>query len=54
MFGDRQDAVEALEFVARGQVKAPIEIYCLEDLNDIFDKMEKGQITGRAVIDLWK
>jgi propanol-preferring alcohol dehydrogenase len=43
-----------LEFVARGQVKVPLEMYTLEDLPKIFEKLENGQITGRAVIDLWK
>lgn len=54
LVGNRQDAVEALEFVTRGQVKVPIEFYTLNELPKIFEKMEHGQISGRAVIDLWK
>jgi propanol-preferring alcohol dehydrogenase len=54
LVGSRQDAIEALEFVARGQVKVPIELYTLKGLPEIFEKMEHGLIAGRAVIDLWK
>ncbi|KAI6176008.1 Alcohol dehydrogenase ADH3 [Aphelenchoides bicaudatus] len=54
LVGNRQDAIDALDFMKRGLVKVPIELHTLKDLPEIFEKMERGEITGRAVIDLWK
>jgi len=50
--GTRKDLEECLEFAARGKVKAIIEEKQLEDINDIFSDMEKGEITGRIVMSL--
>lgn len=52
--GNRADTREALDFFARGLVKSPIVIAPLSDLPEIFDKMEKGQIVGRYVVDTSK
>lgn len=52
--GNRADTREALDFFARGLVKSPIIIAPLSDLPEIFDKMEKGQIAGRYVVDTSK
>lgn len=52
--GNRADTREALDFFARGLVKSPIIIAPLSDLPEIFDKMEKGQIVGRYVVDTSK
>ena len=52
--GNRADTREALDFFARGLVKSPIVIAPLSDLPEIFDKMEKGQIAGRYVVDTSK
>jgi propanol-preferring alcohol dehydrogenase len=41
-----------LEFAARGKVKAIIAEKTLDDINDIFADMEKGEITGRIVMSL--
>ena len=37
--GNRQDGVEALEFFARGLIKAPFKVAPLEDLPKIFELM---------------
>jgi propanol-preferring alcohol dehydrogenase len=50
--GTRKDLEECLEFAARGKVKAIITEKSLEDINDIFEDMEKGDITGRIVMSL--
>ncbi len=50
--GSRKDLQEALEFAARGKVKAIIETQPLEKINEVFDRMEKGQINGRVVLTL--
>lgn len=48
--GTRKDMKEALDFAARGKVKAIIETHPLENINEIFERMEKGNINGRIVI----
>ena len=50
--GTRRDLQECLEFAARGQVKAIIQERRLEDINQIFDEMIKGEITGRIVMNM--
>lgn len=50
--GTRKDLKECLQFAAEGKVKAITEIKQLEDINDIFADMEKGEITGRIVMEL--
>lgn len=49
--GTRLDLKEALDIAARGKVKAHISVEPLENINDIFDRMEHGKIDGRIVID---
>lgn len=49
--GTRLDLQEALNFAGEGKVKATIETGALEDINDIFARMHKGDIQGRIVID---
>jgi alcohol dehydrogenase, propanol-preferring len=50
--GTRKDLQEALDFAARGKVKTIIETQPLEKINEVFDRMEKGQINGRVVLTL--
>jgi propanol-preferring alcohol dehydrogenase len=50
--GTRLDLKEALEIAARGKVKAHISVEPLENINDIFDRMEAGKIDGRIVVDM--
>ncbi|OYZ69754.1 MAG: zinc-dependent alcohol dehydrogenase, partial [Rhizobiales bacterium 24-66-13] len=50
--GTRLDLQESLDFAADGKVKATVSTARLEDINTIFDKMHKGQIEGRIVLDL--
>ena len=52
--GNRADTREALDFFARGLVKSPIKIVGLSTLPEIYEKMEKGQIVGRYVVDTSK
>lgn len=48
--GTRKDMQEAIEFAAQGKVKTNIETAPLDSINEVFDKMEKGQINGRIVL----
>ncbi|WP_339107078.1 alcohol dehydrogenase AdhP [Thioclava sp. GXIMD4216] len=50
--GSRLDLQESLDFAAAGRVKATISKAPLEQINDVFDRMRKGQIEGRMVLDL--
>lgn len=49
--GNRADTREALDFFVRGLVRSPIKVVGLSTLPEIFEKMEKGQIVGRYVVD---
>ena len=50
--GTRLDLQESIDFAAQGKVKATIHTAPLEDINGIFEKMHKGQIEGRIVLDM--
>ena len=52
--GTRLDLEEALQFAAEGKVKATIETLALDSINDVFDRMKKGKINGRVVLDMAK
>jgi propanol-preferring alcohol dehydrogenase len=49
--GTRQDMAEALAFAAEGKVKADIEVQSLDGINQIFERLEKGDVPSRVVID---
>ncbi|PVG00910.1 putative ADH1-alcohol dehydrogenase I [Serendipita vermifera] len=49
--GNRQDAIEALDFAARGKVKAIVKVQPLASLAQVYEGMEKGTISGRIVLD---
>jgi alcohol dehydrogenase, propanol-preferring len=50
--GTRSDLEEALAFAADGKVKATIETQPLEAINDVFDRLKKGRVNGRVVLQL--
>jgi propanol-preferring alcohol dehydrogenase len=50
--GTRQDLEEALEFAGQGKVAAHFSWDKIENINAIFERMEKGAIDGRIVLDL--
>ncbi len=52
--GTRQDMAAALDFYARGLIHPTVASAGLDDINDVFDRMERGQIDGRIVIDYRK
>ena len=49
--GTRQDMVEALDFYARGEIHPTVAVASIDDINDIFERMEHGKIDGRIVLD---
>ena len=49
--GARQDMAEALAFAVGGKVKADIELQPLSSINQIFDRLEHGDVPSRVVLD---
>lgn len=47
----RTDLVEALELVAAGKVKPALEVYPLDQVNDVRDRLEAGKVRYRAVLN---
>ncbi|KAJ3160508.1 alcohol dehydrogenase [Geranomyces variabilis] len=52
--GTRTDAIEALDFAARGLVKVHLETKGLSEIKDVLEEMEQGKISGRIVLDTTK
>ncbi|GAA6024387.1 hypothetical protein JCM10207_003307 [Rhodosporidiobolus poonsookiae] len=48
--GNRQDAIESLDFALRNKVKPQIVVEPLENLESVYHRMEKGAISGRIVL----
>lgn len=49
--GTRQDMAEALAFAADGRVKADIELQPLSAVNDVLDRLGRGDVASRVVLD---
>lgn len=50
--GDRKEAIETMEMAERGIVKTHFEVKKMHELTNIFEKMDRGEISGRVVLDL--
>jgi propanol-preferring alcohol dehydrogenase len=49
--GNREDMAECLAFAAEGKVKADLELRPLADINQIFERLEHGDVPSRVVLD---
>ena len=49
--GTRKDMAEALAFAAQGRVKADIELQPLSAINTVFERLGKGEVPSRVVLD---
>lgn len=49
--GTRTDSAEAIDFFARGLIKAPYKVVPLKELPQVYDLMHQGKIAGRYVLD---
>lgn len=49
--GTRLDLQESLDFAAAGKVRATVETDTLDNINTVFDRMHRGDIEGRVVLD---
>ncbi|KFY10556.1 hypothetical protein V492_04961 [Pseudogymnoascus sp. VKM F-4246] len=52
--GNRRDTAEAIQFFARGLISAPLEVMGLSQLQEIFERLRAGKVTGRIVVDTSK
>ncbi len=50
--GTRKDLQEALAFAAQGKVRTNIETQPLDSINDVFHRLETGNINGRVVLTM--
>ena len=49
--GTREDMAEALAFAAEGKVKADIELQPLSAINQVFERLEHGDVASRVVLE---
>lgn len=49
--GTRQDMAEALAFAAEGKVKADVELQPLSAINQVIDRLGRGEVAARVVLD---
>ena len=49
--GTRLDMAEALSFAAAGKVKADIELQPLSAINEVLNRLERGEVPSRVVLD---
>ena len=50
--GNRRDAIECLDFAARGIVKTHFRTEKMDKLTEVFQEMKEGKLIGRVVIDM--
>lgn len=50
--GTRKDLQECLQFAAEGKVKPTVEIQPLDAINEVFDRLKRGDVNGRVVLKL--
>jgi hypothetical protein len=50
--GSRKEAIDTLDLVKRGIIKTRFQTCKMEDVTSVFEKMHKGEIQGRYVLDL--
>ena len=51
LVGSRSDTAAALDFARRGQLKQICEVYPIDRLPEAVEKLRRGQVAGRMVID---
>ena len=49
-WGNHNELEEVLALARKGLISAQIEQYPLEKINDVFDRLEHGEVRGRAVL----
>jgi propanol-preferring alcohol dehydrogenase len=49
--GNREDMAQALQFAVDGKVKADIELQPLSQINEVFQRLQHGDVPSRVVLD---
>src|SRR5664279_1255330 len=49
--GTREDMAESLDYAVKRKVKADIELQPLSAINDVFKRLEHGDVAARVVLD---
>ena len=49
---ERADLVEVLDLLAQKRIHPVLEVYRLEEVNTVFDRLDRGAVRYRAVFDL--
>jgi propanol-preferring alcohol dehydrogenase len=49
--GTREDMAEALAFAVEGKVKAEVELQPLSEINNIFERLGRGEVPARVVLE---
>lgn len=52
--GNRQDFKEAVNLFAKGKIDIPVEVRGLSQLHGVLERINKGEIKGRVVLDTSK
>ena len=50
LVGTRKDMADTLAFAAEGKVKADIELQPLSAINDVLDRLQRGDVASRMVL----
>jgi propanol-preferring alcohol dehydrogenase len=50
LWGSRTELEELLALAAQGRVRAKVTPHGLEDVNDVLDMLERGEVSGRVVL----
>jgi len=50
--GTRHDMAETLAFASEGKVKADIELQPLSSINEVFDRLQHGDVASRVVLNI--
>ena len=50
--GSRKEAIETLELLNRGLIKTHFRVAKMDELTETFEKMNRGELLGRVVLDL--
>lgn len=50
--GSRKEAIDTLDFAARGIAKTHFRTAKMEELTSVFEEMDRGELKGRVVLDL--
>ncbi len=50
-WGNRNELAEVVAMARDGLITGDVEQHPLEDINEVFERLERGEIAGRAVLN---